>query len=299
MLQFPSDWVQQFGVNLATALPPELGARFRYHERLRPQPSFSTIVQRFLASDPEFKVHQLGEMVRVVTTEGEYGAWVAVEGRREGARAMRYLGAVFLDEFAAALDVIAILPKHFSQVEQLSIELLRSASFGMARRPRPFFYVPPVDWQAVPSGTTANWYPLDFPNNLSNIVVPAASRIEGDEGGARALEAAFAQLGAGLTVESSHRDDFASSTGVPGRYMRLTGHRAGRAEPIYRELAFFVVAPYAYGMRLETTNAAQLLALREVFRGVAGSFRPLPAPEESRIGRAFAAPSNLFDHWAS
>lgn len=297
MLQFPSEWVQQFGVNLVTAFPPDLGARFRYHERLRPQPSFSAIVQRFLASDPEFRPHAVGEMIRIVTGESEYGAWVAIDGRREGSRAMRYIGAVFMDEFATALDVIAIIPKHFAQVEQLSLQMLRSETLQMTRRPRPFFYVPPVGWQAIPSGTTANWYPPDFPNNLSNIVVPPASLVDGET--ERAIESAFAQLGAGLTVESEHRDEFRSSTDVAGKYLRLHGGRAGRAEPIYRELVMYVVAPYAYRIRLETTNAAQLLELREVFRGVAGSFRPLPAPEESRIGRAFAAPSNLFDHWAS
>ncbi len=92
MLQFPSDWVQQFGANLITAYPEAGGGRFRYYERLRPQPSFSAIVNRMLASDPDFKVHQVGEMLRIVTAEGEYGAWVKIEGWREGTRARRYIG---------------------------------------------------------------------------------------------------------------------------------------------------------------------------------------------------------------
>ncbi|MGE5181972.1 MAG: hypothetical protein ACM31C_07910 [Acidobacteriota bacterium] len=284
-------------MNLATAYPPELGARFRYFERLRPQPSFSQIVDKMVQSDPDFHVHQVGEMTRVVTLEGEYGAWVAVEGQREGGRAMRYIGAVFMDDFATALDAIAIISPHFQTIERLSIELTRSQRFEMYRRPRPFFYVPPTGWQGMASGLTANWYPLDFPKNLSTIVVPPASFFDGDA--ESAIEATFADVGAGLSIETTVRDELTSAAGVKGAFLRISGRREGRAEPIYREMAMYVIAPYAYRMRLETTNATALLALRETFRGVAGSFRPLPSADESRTGRAFSAPLDLFDHWAS
>ncbi len=297
MVQFPPEWVQKFGVDLVTAFPPEMGARFRYHERLRPRPSFSAVLDRLLGVDPDFKVHQVGEMTRIVTTEGEYGAWVRIDGHRDGAQAARFVGAVFMEDFATALDCIAILPKHCAQLELLSLQILRSEAFQMGKRPRPFFYVPPIGWQGIPSGTTANWYPLDFPNNLSNIVVPAAAFLETN--GESAIEAAFAQLGAGLTVESSAREQVSSASGIAGSYFRLQGYRAGRAEPLHRELAMFVVGPYAYRMRLETAMSAQLLELRELFRGVTGSFRPLPGGEELRLGRAFAVPSNACDHWVS
>ena len=277
MVEFPSGWVQQFGVNLVTAFPPQMGARFRYHERLRPQPRFSTIVQRMLAADPEFKVHHVGEMVRVVTREGEYGAWVPIEGRREGSRARRFVGAVFMDDFATALDGIAVVPEHFAAVEQLSLEILRSDAFHMAARPRPFFYVPPVGWHGIPSGTTANWYPLDFPRNLTNLVVPPAMPVDGD--GAGVVESACAQLGAGLEVDSSVRQDLTSASGVKGTCVHLVGHRAGRQEPIYREMAVFVVTPYAYRMRLETTMAATLL---ELPRGVPRRRGLVPAAARAR-----------------
>ena len=112
MLPFPSEWVQHFGSNLVTAYPPGGGGRFRYHERLRPQPSFSAIVSRMLASDPDFTVHHVGELLRLVTAEGEYGAWVKIDGLREGSRAVRYLRrwnesttdlALSVDEYRAAV----------------------------------------------------------------------------------------------------------------------------------------------------------------------------------------------------
>jgi hypothetical protein len=288
--------VQHFGVNLVTAYPPQLGARFRYFERLRPQPSFSNIVDRAIARDPEFRPHQLGEMMRLVTVEGEYGAWVAMQGWRDG-RAVKHIGAVFMDEFATVLESIAIIPEHFYKVERLSFELTRSQRFEISSRPRRFFYVPPPGWQAIASGPTASWYPLDFPNNLSIITVPPASVVEGSADSA--VDAAFAEAGAGLSVDTTAREELTSANGNTGSLLRLSGRREGRVEPIYREVALYVVGRYAYLMRLETTNAAKLLELREVFRGVSGSFRPVPGADESRTGHAFSAHLDLFDHWAS
>lgn len=297
MLPFPSEWVQHFGSNLVTAYPPGGGGRFRYHERLRPQPSFSAIVSRMLASDPDFTVHHVGELLRLVTAEGEYGAWVKIDGLREGSRAVRYIGAVFMGDFATALDCVVIVPEKFQEFEALSLNLLHKESFGMTRRPRQFFYVPPVGWQGLPSGLVANFYPPDFPSNLSNIVVQPAVAV--DTGEEPTLAAAVSQLGAGLLVEKSLREEVFSSKGVKGTLVRLHGQRAGRPEPLYRELALFVVNQQAYSMRLETAASSRLLELRDVFAAVVGSFQPLPAPDERRLGRAFARVPNVLHHWTS
>jgi hypothetical protein len=295
VIQFPSDWVQHSGVDLITAYPPELGARVRYFERVRPMPAFSRIVDRAIASDPDFFVHHVGDPIRIVTVEGEYGAWVGVEGRREGSRAMRYVAAAFMDDFATALDVIALIPQHFARIENLSLELARSQRFAMTRRPRRYFYVPPPGWHGMASGLSASWYPLDFPKNLTAIVIAPAMWIDIDP--ASAIDAAFAETEAGLAVESSQREDITAACGTRGGLLRLVGRRNGRAEPMYRDTAMFVVGQYAYRMRLETTNAAALLTLRAIFGAVAGSFRPLPIADESRLGVAFATPTDTFDHW--
>jgi hypothetical protein len=293
VILFPGEWRQTFGVNLTSAVAPELGARFRYHERIRPQPSFSKIVARALASDPEFRPRELGEVVRVVTVEGEYGAWVVVTGQREGLPAMRYIGSAFLDDFATVLDVIAIIPKHFARVERLARQLVRSQRFAMARRPRRFFYVPPVGWHGISSGLTANWYPLDFPQNLTNIVVPPAHQGERLD----SIDEMLVAAEPGFTIESSARDTLTAASGHRGAVLHVTGRRAGRDEPIHRDVAMFVVPPHVYRMRLETTNARALLQLREIFYGVAGSFQPLPGNDETRSGQAFAR-VDAFDHWA-
>lgn len=297
-MEFPADWVQHFGVHLHTGYPPELGARFRVHERLRPQPRFSEIVEQAIASDPDFRVRNVGDMARIVTVEGEYGAWVELEGQRQSGEARRFVGAVFLDEFASMLDVVAVIPRHFGAVRQHSLDVLRGARFGLETRPRRFFYVPPAGWQPIPAGPIANWYPPDFPNNLTNLVVPPAQRV-GDAATAALVDAAHAELGSGLALDDTARERIVSSAQVEGALLRVQGKRAHRPDPIVRELAIFVVAPYAYRMRLETTNAARVDELREILRGVAGSFKPLPTSEEARLGRAFASTLSLFEHWAS
>ena len=202
-------------------------------------------------------------------------------------------GALFA--LVTVIFAIALIPEHFAAVEALALELVRAQRFEMTARPRQFFYVPPPGWHGLPSGLIANWYPIDFPANLTNIVVPPATIIEGD---ARAAsEALLAELDAGLTVEDSARSELVAASRVTGTYAQLRGKREDRT--IYRELAVFVVERSAYRMRLETANAAQLVELREVFRAVAGSFRPLPTRDEVQSGRAFSARLDLFDHWAS
>ena len=80
-MQFPAGWSLRYGANLVTAELPDLTARVRYRERLQPQPAFSAVVAQTLAEDPEFRVHELGDMTRVVTAEGEYGAAIAISSR--------------------------------------------------------------------------------------------------------------------------------------------------------------------------------------------------------------------------
>lgn len=296
MLKFPAEWRQQFGVQLVTAYPPGGGGRFRYFDRLRPQPSFSSVLDMILATDGAFVVHEVGEPQRIVTDEGEYGAWVQVTGRREGSRAVRYIGAVFLGEFAAALDCIVLVPSRFAEFERLSRALLHGASFGMQRRPRLFYYQPPPGWQGIPSGLVANYYPSDFPRNLSSIVVPPATEVE--PASEAIVAAARAELCAGLSVESERQEALSCDAGPSGLYLSVVGRRTGRPERIYRELGLFIVEPYAYRLRLETSVENRLSELRADFRAVLASFRPLPSPVERRMGVAFAEPSPFFEQWA-
>ncbi len=290
MVAFPSEWVQQFGYHVVTAYPREMGARFRYYERIRPCPTFHQLVDRVLDQDPAFRVHQLGTIARIVTNEGEYGAWVRIDGIRDGVRAVRFVGAVFTEEFATLLDCVGLRARHFAELQARSRALITSEQLHLGPRPRRFYYEPPRGWQALVSGPTANWYPPDFPNNLSTIAVPPAER--------GSVPHDTERLAAGLSVESSTRSELVAN-GRVGSLLRIHGTREGRAEPIFRELATFVVDDITYRMHLETTMALRIAELRETFVAMASSFRPLPSTEERRTGEAFATPTNFFDHWVS
>lgn len=282
-------------MHVVTAYAPSSGARFRYFERIRPCPTFAQLVDKVLARDPAFRVHQLGTPARVVTGEGEYGGWIRIDGAREGARAALFVGAVFTEEFATLLECVAVQPRFFDELAVQSRALLCADRLQLGARPRRFYYVAPSGWQALLSGTTANWYPPDFPNNLSTISVPPAEPVPS---ATRALHETSEQLAVGLSIESSGQDDLVVN-GRSGHVLRVHGKRAGRAEPIYRELAMFVVDGIAYRMRLETTNATRIGELRETLLAMASSFHPLPTSEETRTGRAFARPAPIFDHWVS
>ncbi len=297
MVRFPAEWRTAFGVGLVTAFPPDLGARFRWYERLVPQPTFSAIVERVLATDPDFRVHQIGDTVRAVTHEGEYAAWVPVGGRRQGADAVRYIGAVFVDHFASALDCVAIVPTHFERLRQMSFDLLRTARSGLTARPRRFYYVAPAGWQALPGGDADTWYPPDFPDNLSNLAVPHAVTLTSPPDAA--VETAGLELGSGLTIEHQERGEITTPTGVRGTLFQVVGTRAGRDESILRELAIFVVGERLYQVRLETVRADLIDGLREQFRQVVASIRMLPGADEMRLGYAFTSRSTDFDHWVS
>ena len=295
VLRVPADWDTRYGANLVTLRRPALSARISYQERLHPQPSFSSIIERVLDADPEFRAQQFGTPQRVVTLEGEYGAWISIRGQRGDVRAMRCVGEVLMGEFATVLDALAVAPEHFATVAAVSRELLLTQTFDMMRRPRQFFYEPPVGWHGLPAGMTANWYPLDFPRNRSVIVVPPAHHLEGDP--AAELERTAENLGVGIVIDELVREPLRSRGGNDGTHVRLRGHVEGRAAAIHRELVGFVVGPRVYYARLETTMTAQLEPLRATLRDVATSFHPLPSHHETQSGSVFAKPLDLFDHW--
>jgi hypothetical protein len=295
VLRVPAEWEIRYGANVTLLRRRDLAAQLGYHERIHPQPSFSSIIARVLDDDPEFRAQQFGTPQRVVTCEGEYGAWIAIEGRRGDARAMRWVGAVLMGEFATVLDALALAPEHGAAVEAVARELVHPQTFGMARRPRQFFYQPPGGWHGLPSGTTANWYPLDCPRNRSVIVVPPARHVDGDA--AAELEVTVTSLGVGIVVDELVREPLRSHGGVGGTHVQLRGHIEGHTAAVHRELAGFVVGPWVYCMRLETAMSAQLSELRALLCAVARSFQPLPSHDETRSGMAFAKPLDLFDHW--
>jgi hypothetical protein len=282
VLRFPQGWELEWGADFVMAVMPTLGARMRYHERVRPQPRFLDVVETALAMDPAFRVRELGTVERGATLEGEYTAFIAVDGMRGHARARRWIGSAWLGEFATALDVLALEPARFAAVEDLARELMREQHFETTRRPRQFLYEPPAGWHGLPLGPIANWYPPDFPARRAVIVVHPATFGQGD-----LVEMALAASLEGLEVESVAREALRSAAGVDGTYVRIASKR------LQREVAAFVVGGALYWFRLETTMPGPPDELRAVFREVATSFQAIPEITDTAVARV-----QLFDHWA-
>ncbi|MBL9008299.1 MAG: hypothetical protein JNJ46_28825 [Myxococcales bacterium] len=296
MIQFPAEYTQHVGEHLVTAYPPKGGGRFRYWERMRPALSFSAVVERVLSTDPAFSVRSLGKPLRIVTKEGEYAAWVPVEGVREGGRARHYIGAVLLDEFVAVLDTVVLIPQQFDEFARLSEEYLRSIVLEQGARPRLFSYEPPPGWQGLPSGHTANWYPLDFPKNRSNIAVLPARVTKGDlEETKNALVTASS---VDMQIDTSVEEAAQLGSGVTGCFVLLRGRGVKKPEPMLREFAVFVSEQRSYVLRLENMSADTADEARRIFRAVVASVRLLPQANERNVGRAFSDVPSSAGMWA-
>lgn len=296
MIQFPAEYTQHVGEHLVTAYPPKGGGRFRYWERMRPALSLSAVVERVLSMDPAFSVRSLGKPLRLVTREGEYAGWVPVEGVREGGRARHYIGAVFGDDFVAVLDTVVLIPQQFDEFARLSEECLRSIVLEQGERPRLFSYEPPLGWQGLPSGLTTNWYPLDFPNNRSNIsVLPARVTTANLEQTKNALIAAAS---GDMQIETSVEEVAHLSSGATGRFLLFHGRSVNKSEPMLREIAVFVSEQRNYILRLENLSADTAGEARRIFRAVVSSVRLLPQANERSVGRAFSDVPLSIGMWA-
>src|SRR4029077_16211422 len=101
-------WIQHHGVHLVTLYPPGGGGRIRIYERLRPVLRASQVVARVLADDPVYRAGSIGRAVPLVTNEGEHGAWVALDGTRDGGHVERAIAMIFGDELTVAFDILAV-----------------------------------------------------------------------------------------------------------------------------------------------------------------------------------------------
>ncbi len=246
-----------------------------------------------LGLDPRFRVERVGTMVRIVTHEREYGAWVRIDGHREGVRATKFVGAVLTEEFVTILDVIALQAHHVDEVELLSLSLLRGETLGLAQRPRRFFYEPPPGWQPSHSGPVTSWYPWEFPAKFAVLVVPPAERITSPT----AIESTLAMLGNGLEVTTSQRQE-SPLAGLPCTIVGVQGRRPGSDVDQFREIAILRDDTFAYSFRIDTTMGSELAQLHETLRAVGSSLQPLPSEAEARIGEAFRRSENPFEHWS-
>ena len=299
MISPPSDWTRHFGAHLVSLYPPKPGGgRIRYYERITPIRPFSQILRYVLDRDPDFRSQAIVAPREFISCEGEYGAWTRVNGSRQGAPATRYVGAIFADDYAVAIDALVVIRERAPLIEHTAQDLLVKARLGRGVCHRRFRYIPPVDWQAIPSGLVANWYPPDFPNNNTNIVVFPAQPLENTA--AEEFEAMLASERArGVEVEGDVAEtSIETRSGLIGQRWSLACRQHGRDELLHREIVSFSEPPYAYTIRMESLMTDRLDEHRALLTMMARSVEPIPRPATRTIGPATSeSTAGAFGHW--
>lgn len=299
MITPPAGWTQHHGAHLVSLYPPGGGARIRFYERLRPVLRFSQVIEAVLSRDPLFRVSAIRDVQTAITSEGEYGAWARVHGTREGIATVRFIGAVFGDEFVAALDAFVLIAARVSAIEQIARDLLLQSRFALGTRRRRFVYQPPVGWRALQSGLVSNWYPPDFPRNRANLVVmPAEPTVRAAHELIDVVRLLAEERELGGTLDGTVEDaELRSWSGLVGRRCAFTVRRGERGELHRRELAAFAVGPHAYLLRMESLVPERTAEHHQIFVDTARTVVSLPEPGRGRIGPG-AGPDDTIAHWA-
>jgi hypothetical protein len=273
MIAPPPSWSRHGGVHVLTLVPPRGKARIRYHERLPPRPFVDT-VDALLAEDRALRVHLRSEVSRLVTVEGEYAAWLSLGGEDAGGPVRRWIGAVLLDEFVAALDGVSHEPALDDTVATTTRWLLAHASYRLRERPRRYLYRAPEGWQGVPSGLVTTWYPPGFPRRATALAVHPAEASADDP--SALLDALLADEEARGFERSGNLDSVVApgAAGLSGRCWRYAGRWPSEPAPLLRSVVILSDGARRYVLRLE--RAASGGDDDAVLLATAATVRPLP-----------------------
>src|SRR5688572_16897301 len=126
MITQPAGWTLVVAADHLTLVPPEGAAAgaIRYVERVRPLRRLGDIVRQRLANYRGLVATEIGAPERLLTGEGEHAALVEVVGTVGGKPAKVTLGVVFVDDFYARIDGLALHPSLFDAMRAQVRELV-------------------------------------------------------------------------------------------------------------------------------------------------------------------------------
>lgn len=296
MITPPPSWSRTSGEHVLVLRPPRGGGRVRFYAQLAPKP-FHRIVAEVLALDPGFVAAQRSAIQRAVTLEGEYGASLELAGTQAGRPARRWIAAVFVDSFVAALDGLSLSPESDAEIAEQTRAMFEHASFGATLRRRRYVYAPPPGWQALPGGLIATWYPPGYPRHRAQIVVYPA------EPSPAAAPEVFREL-----IEDEERRGFLRSGDVlvlPFPSPLMTGHHfsfqgawSDERQLTHRHAVVLSDSRFYYVARLETTSAKTVDADAAALRELGRSIEPLPHRGEGALASDVGRLADLSIPWA-
>ncbi len=284
-------WPQHHGLHLLTLYPPAGGGRIRVYERLRPVLRASQVVQRVLDDDPAYRLGGVSRAQPFVTSDGEHGAWIDLQGTRDEASVRRAIAIIFADEFVVAFDILAIQLERWDELELTARELVVAHELGLGIRRRRYLYTPPPGWTGLARGLVGYFYPPGFPNDRAFLVVQPAIPVP------EVPDGLGAELGDGLAPSGTPIDRAIEGVeGLHARHVVLAGTALRSHQPLVRHAIIQHAPPYLYVMRLDHPGVADDDEVPAVLAATARSIVPVPNPGARVIPRPGTAV--LFDHWA-
>jgi hypothetical protein len=279
MIPRPAGWSWEARGELIVAAPADGKSvgYVTYIERRRPLVRVSTVVAE-LEHDPRFRIVRAGKPERIVTSEGEYGAVVIVDGLLLEAPVQHTLGFVFMDDSFSLINGMALHPAQFgrfaSHVKHLALNDFHMA--GEMRRRR-FFYEPPLGWGGIAKFLHTFWYPTDYPANRSKlIVIPAVPVPPGTKDYIDAIAAFQMPDSEGFALDSmSEARPLSTKNKLSGSLWEGLG-RIGRVIG-YRDIQVLDDGRYAYPVILESPRDKHDENL-VLLRTLVDSIEPIPRP---------------------
>jgi hypothetical protein len=294
VIPHPRGWTKAYSGDALTLYHPDgpAAGALRYRERVRPLVPVRVIVEGLLERTPQFRSPVPGPIERLVTAEGEYGAYVTVTGSYHERPAHRAMGMVFGDDFYALLSGMCATPERVPEFTRLFRLLLHADSHALGIRRRRYLYAPPPGWHGQPRGFTTEWTPLDFPRALSLIHVYPANPVAAEP--QLVLDQMLADDQAGGFVLDGVRgpQPIGSAHGLTGKMWTIAG-RFGDKPPAERDLVVFKDAHHLYSLRFETMEPDREPP-RQVFMNLVRSVHPIPTGSATETTDV----NNLVGHWA-
>ncbi len=270
------------------ASAPAVGS-IRYRERLRPLERLGDLLRHHAPVTERVSALQvLGEPSKLVTCEGEYGAFVELDAVVDGQEQRWALAFVFIDDAYACLEGSA--PRgHGTYLANTVRRLALQDRHQLGVRRRRYLFRPPP-WQALMIGNaTAHYLPYEYPTDPSRIIVypaiPFPASFVPTIDLQRTLGEDIAVTKAGppsgfVVIDRVPSVSLSVPSGLPGTRWRFSGHwRDGL--PLLRDIVLLRDSRYAYSLEL-VTDAVHAAVACSHFEAVFASIEPIPVSDDAR-----------------
>lgn len=277
MIAVPEGWTTLLHVDGLTVIPPQgpAAALVRYVERVRPLASAADILAERLASHRRFKPATPPTVERLVTVEGEYGAFVTVQGSL-GTQAAQYsLGLVFGDDFYARIEGFCLQPALQDAFAQVVRKLAQEDRHLLGIRRRRFMYAS-NGWRAIARGFLTDWLCEDYPRvNAMATVYPA---VPVSSGTATQAWAAARASRLGTPFQSTSWQPVVVRDDIAGRLKGRLAESRGVVDGVERLFSMVLLedSRYSYSAELLSLSAAHFDAHRAGFRRMWETFEAIP-----------------------